>query len=101
MAKVKVGLIGTGRMGNAYALNLIKAGHEVFVHDINPNVCDNLIQKGAKFLKSLQEMATESEYVITSLPRNEIVEEIIIGKNGLVEKLNYQISSWFAFFYVF
>ena len=34
-------------MRNAYALNLLKAGYEVHIYDINPNSYQNLIEQGA------------------------------------------------------
>jgi 3-hydroxyisobutyrate dehydrogenase-like beta-hydroxyacid dehydrogenase len=33
----KVGFVGVGAMGGPMALNLVKAGFEVLVHDINPD----------------------------------------------------------------
>ena len=31
---MKLGFIGVGNMGNPMALNLVKAGHSLLVHDI-------------------------------------------------------------------
>ena len=47
MDQKRVGVIGTGRMGNAFAWNLIKAGHKVYVYDIDPKATQNLIAQGA------------------------------------------------------
>lgn len=84
----KVGVIGTGRMGNAFALNLLKAGHQVQVYDIDPKATQNLIAQGAVLSASPAEMAPQAEFVLTSLPNNEIVEQTIIGPQGLLPKLN-------------
>jgi 2-hydroxy-3-oxopropionate reductase len=33
---MKIGFIGTGSIGNPMAMNLLQAGHSLFIHDINP-----------------------------------------------------------------
>ena len=88
MDSKKVGVIGTGRMGNAYALNLLKAGHQVLVYDLDPKAAQNLVAQGAVWSASPAEMAPQAEFVLTSLPKNEIVEETIIGPKGLLPKMN-------------
>jgi len=88
MDSKKVGVIGTGRMGNAYALNLLKAGHQVLVYDLDPKAAQNLVAQGAVWSGSPAEMAPQAEFVLTSLPKNEIVEETIIGPQGLLPKLS-------------
>lgn len=84
----KTGVIGTGRMGNAFALNLLKAGHQVRVFDIDPKATENLTSQGAVLCASPAELAPQAEFILTSLPRNEIVEETIIGPKGLLPNLN-------------
>ena len=84
----KVGVIGTGRMGSAFASNLLMAGHRVQVYDIDPKATENLVARGAVLSASSAEMAAQAEFVLTSLPSNEIVEQTIIGPQGLLPKLN-------------
>ena len=40
-----IGFIGLGIMGKPMAINLIKAGHSLVVHDINQDAVDELVQK--------------------------------------------------------
>ncbi len=87
MDQKRVGVIGTGRMGNAFAWNLIKAGHKVYVYDIDPEATENLTEQGA-ILSPPSEMAPQVEFIITSLPKNEIVEGTVIGPRGLLSGLN-------------
>jgi 3-hydroxyisobutyrate dehydrogenase-like beta-hydroxyacid dehydrogenase len=87
MDQKKAGVIGTGRMGNAFAWNLIKAGHKVYVYDIDPKAVENLVAQGA-ILSPPSEMASQVEFIITSLPKNEIVEGTVIGPKGLLPRLN-------------
>ncbi len=88
MNSIKVGVIGTGRMGNAFALNLLKAGHQVRVFDIDSKATQNLVAQGAVLCASPAKMAPQADFILTSLPRNEIVEETIIGPKGLLPELS-------------
>ncbi len=88
MNSIKVGVIGAGRMGNAFALNLLKAGHQVHVYDIDPKATENLTAQGAVLSASPAEMAPRVEIALVSLPKNEIVEQAITGPQGLLPKLN-------------
>lgn len=44
----KIGIIGLGSMGYGMARNLIKAGHQVWGHDINPDAVARLVANGAQ-----------------------------------------------------
>ena len=44
----KIGIIGLGSMGYGMARNLIKAGHQVWGHDINPDAVARLVVNGAQ-----------------------------------------------------
>jgi 3-hydroxyisobutyrate dehydrogenase-like beta-hydroxyacid dehydrogenase len=44
----KIGFVGLGAMGGPMALNLVKAGFEVVVHDVNPNRVAPLAAAGAR-----------------------------------------------------
>ncbi len=87
MSGLRVGVVGNGRMGNAYALNLLKAGYDVRVYDADPAASRNLIERGAVWGKNPAEIAANVEFFITSLPRNEIVEEVLVGRDGAVHHL--------------
>ena len=41
---MKVGFIGVGNMGNPMATNLVKAGHELTVHDLRRESATNLLE---------------------------------------------------------
>jgi len=49
---MQVGFIGTGRMGNPMARNLIRAGHQLVVHDARPEAAQNLLELGAQWAGS-------------------------------------------------
>jgi 2-hydroxymethylglutarate dehydrogenase len=87
MGKFQVGVIGTGRMGNAYAFNLLKAGYGVHIYDVNPNSYQNLIEQGAIVENNVVDVAAQTEFILTSLPKSEIVEDVVVGKDGLINKI--------------
>ena len=65
---MKVGFIGTGNMGNPMAANLVKAGHQVTVHDLRREAATNLLEMGARWVDSPKEAVPGNEVVFTSLP---------------------------------
>lgn len=63
-----IGFIGLGNMGAHMARNLIKAGHDLKVYDLNNETVQYVAQSGAKAAKSAADAAAEVEFVVTMLP---------------------------------
>jgi len=63
---MKTGFIGLGQMGAAMAANLLKAGHEVSVHNRSPGKTAALIAAGAREAAGIAD-ACQHEAVITML----------------------------------
>ena len=82
---MKVGFIGTGNMGNPMAANLIKAGHQLTVHDLRREAAINLLEMGAEWADSPKEAVPGNEVVLTSLPVPRDVEAVVQGENGILE----------------
>ncbi|GGL92097.1 2-hydroxy-3-oxopropionate reductase [Deinococcus aerolatus] len=81
--KETIGFIGLGIMGKPMALNLVKAGFSVIVHNRTPEVMDELVGAGAKAAHSAKEVAEQSDIIITMLPDSPQVEEVALGENGV------------------
>ena len=79
---MKIGFIGTGNMGNPMAANLIKAGHQLTVHDLRREAATNLLEMGADWADSPKEAVPGNEAVFTSLPVPRDVEAVVLGENG-------------------
>ena len=62
------GFIGLGELGAQLAANLLRAGFQVTVHDLNPAAADALIAAGANWSDSPPETAAVSDSLITCLP---------------------------------
>lgn len=80
-----IGFIGVGLMGKAMASNLIRAGYALVVHDLNRDPVRELVAAGAKEAFSPKEVAGQAEIIFTSLTADEVVEEVVLGKNGIIE----------------
>jgi len=84
MAK-KVGFIGLGMMGSPMSKNLLKAGFELTVWNRTISKMDEIAASGAKPATSAGEVAQRSEVTITMLTGSSDSEEVILGKNGVLE----------------
>ena len=69
MAKGKVGIVGLGIMGGAFAHNLHAAGWRVIGYDIDRQRCRALARSGVDIAADAGVLAAESPVIITSLPK--------------------------------
>ncbi|NGP19111.1 2-hydroxy-3-oxopropionate reductase [Devosia aurantiaca] len=83
---MKIGFIGLGVMGRPMAGHLIAAGHDVAINRVKP-VSQFLVEQGAKAAESAQAAVTDAEVVILMLPDTPDVENILFGKDGIVDAL--------------
>jgi 3-hydroxyisobutyrate dehydrogenase-like beta-hydroxyacid dehydrogenase len=79
---VKVGFIGLGHMGKPMAANVLKAGFELTIHDVRPEVRYDPLLAGAQWAATPRDAAAASEVLITSLPGPEQVDAVIFGPEG-------------------
>jgi 3-hydroxyisobutyrate dehydrogenase len=82
---MKVGFVGLGNMGNPMATNLIKAGHQLTVHDLRREAATNLLEMGATWADTPRDTVPGNEVVFTSLPVPRDVEAVVLGENGILE----------------
>ena len=81
----KIGFIGLGTMGSHFATNLIKAGTEITVHDIQRDSADTHLSAGAQWADTPRELAAASDVIMTSLPGPAEVEAVALDEaNGLI-----------------
>jgi 3-hydroxyisobutyrate dehydrogenase-like beta-hydroxyacid dehydrogenase len=69
MAKGKVGVVGLGIMGGAFAENLVNAGWRVIGYDIDPARCRVMARAGVEIAPSAKALAAAVPTIITSLPK--------------------------------
>ena len=87
LAGTNVGFIGLGLMGRPMSLNLLAAGARVIVHSRSPGPVGELADAGAVPAQSPAAVAQAADTVITMLPDTPAVEEVLLGKGGVVEGL--------------
>jgi 2-hydroxy-3-oxopropionate reductase len=83
MNKPTIGFIGLGIMGKPMARNLLKAGYSLVVHNRSRASVEELTKEGAQAATSAQEVAAQSEVVITMLPDSPDVESVYAHDNGI------------------
>lgn len=82
---MKIGFIGLGIMGKPMAKNLVKAGYELVVYDINKEVVNELVGLGSEKGLSPKDVAERTELILTMLPNSPQVKEVVLGENGVIE----------------
>jgi 3-hydroxyisobutyrate dehydrogenase len=81
---MRIGFIGLGNMGGPMALNLIKAGHTLIIHDVRRAAAAPHLERGARWADSPKAVARESELILTSLPGPKEVEAVALGPDGII-----------------
>jgi 2-hydroxy-3-oxopropionate reductase len=84
MAQV-IGFIGLGIMGRPMARNLLKAGYSLAVHSRSRGPVDEIAGAGAKVGTSPRDVAARSDVLITMLPNSPDVEQVVLGRDGVIE----------------
>ena len=79
-----VGFIGLGIMGGPMALNLLRAGYPLVVHNRTRAKEEPLVSEGAAAAASPREVAAASDVVITMLPDSPDVEAVYLGHDGVI-----------------
>ena len=80
----KVGIIGTGMLGEAVGLHLLNSNYNVTVFNRTKEKTQKLVQAGATLANSPKEVAEKSELVITVVRDGEAVNQVAFGENGII-----------------
>jgi 3-hydroxyisobutyrate dehydrogenase len=81
---MKIGIVGTGRMGTAIVQRLLDVGHEVSVWNRTVDNAHEAREAGARWTPTLGELVNDSDAVISFLLDNAAVERVYLGTNGLL-----------------
>lgn len=85
MVMERVGVVGLGIMGTAYARNLITAGHQVVGFDVAAGPLEALADLGGHPAGSCAEVAGVCDVVLIALPSVSALRETVTGPDGLIE----------------
>jgi 3-hydroxyisobutyrate dehydrogenase-like beta-hydroxyacid dehydrogenase len=83
---MRIGFVGLGHMGKPMALNMLKSGAELIVNDVRIESLQEFEKRGAKTTTNLPDIA-QANIIFLSLPNSEIVERVLLGEKGLIDKL--------------
>lgn len=81
---MRLGFIGLGNMGKPIAVNLRRAGYKLTVYDVRREAANELVDQGASWENSPKEIAKKTEVVLTSLPGPLEVEQVAVGRDGIL-----------------
>jgi 2-hydroxy-3-oxopropionate reductase len=82
-----IGFIGLGIMGTPMVMNLIAAGHQLFVHT-RSKMPAPIAQSNATICLNAQGVAERADIIITMLPDTPDVETVLFGDKGVVAGLS-------------
>jgi len=82
----KVGFIGMGIMGRPMSLNLIRGGHELYVHSRH-GAPQEVLAAGVTACESGLEVARKADTIITMVPDTPDVAAALFGAKGVAEGL--------------
>ncbi|GJF28132.1 2-hydroxy-3-oxopropionate reductase [Kitasatospora sp. NE20-6] len=80
-----IAFIGLGIMGSPMAANLVRAGHHVTGHNLTRPPVDALVAAGGHAADSIAEAVKGADVVITMVPADPQVEQVILGEDGVLE----------------
>ena len=81
----KIGIVGTGMLGEAVGLHLIDVGYEVIVFNRTKEKTEKLKEEGARVVDTPKQVAENSDIVITVVKDADAVREVIFGEKGIIE----------------
>jgi 3-hydroxyisobutyrate dehydrogenase-like beta-hydroxyacid dehydrogenase len=85
--KETVGVIGTGRMGQAMVRHLIKHGYPVMAQDIEPKSITAARALGAEAAKTPAEVGKACKFVIIAVGYDDEATAVMLGQGGLLETM--------------
>ncbi len=83
-----IGFIGLGNVGSKLASNILYAGYNLFIYDLDENTSNELVNKGAIWKNSVKDIIDNTSLIITCLPSPQAVTEVVEGESGMIDYIN-------------
>jgi len=90
---MQCGFIGLGMLGARMARQILEAGHDLKVFDLDPAAAEKLVAKGATGVASAMEAANEADVLITCLPSPDASSKVMTGTDGVFDAMR-EGSCW-------
>ena len=81
----KIGIIGTGMLGEAVGLHLLKSGYTLSVFNRTKSKTENLAKNGATVVNSPMDIAKNSDLVITVVKDAASVKQVSFENDGILD----------------
>jgi len=81
---MKIGIVGTGMLGEAVGLHLLDVGYEITVFNRSKEKTGKLENKGAIVVDSPKNVAEKSELVIVVVKDADAVKDVVFGDYGIL-----------------
>ena len=85
---MKIGFIGLGNVGGKLASSLLRNKFELIVRDLDKNLTNKFLIKGAKIAKTNKELAEKADLIITCLPSPKVCAEVMEAEDGVINGLS-------------
>ena len=90
---MQCGFIGLGMLGARMARQVLEAGHDLKVFDLDPAAVEKLVAKGATGAASAMEAAIQVDVLITCLPSPDASSKVMTGTDGVFDAMR-EGSCW-------
>jgi 3-hydroxyisobutyrate dehydrogenase-like beta-hydroxyacid dehydrogenase len=84
----KIGFIGLGTMGGNMAERFLAAGYPVYGEERSREHAQHLVEQGLQWCDTPKQVAESAEVVFTSLPDDNVLEEVAEGPDGILAGLS-------------
>jgi 3-hydroxyisobutyrate dehydrogenase len=84
-SKTKIGWIGTGVMGSSMCQHIIGKGYKAFVYSRTKKKAKKLIDSGATWVNSPEDVARSSDVIFTMVGFPQDVREVYFGNTGVLK----------------
>jgi len=81
---MKIGIVGTGMLGEAVGLHLLDVGYKITVFNRSKEKTEKLENKGAIVVDSPKNVAEKSELVIVVVKDADAVKDVVFGDCGIL-----------------
>ena len=81
---VKIGIIGTGMLGEAVGLHLLNSGYSVSAYNRTRSKTKSLEEKGAHVAEMPSAVAESSDLIITCVKDADAVKQVLFGQGGVI-----------------
>jgi 3-hydroxyisobutyrate dehydrogenase-like beta-hydroxyacid dehydrogenase len=82
--KLSIGWIGLGKMGTPIVSNLLKAGFDMTVYDVDPRHVEALVQLGAHASHDIASLAASTQLVFSIIPDDAVLQKVALGPQGVI-----------------